>query len=325
MSDAALAIATHDLRKEYGGGRVAVESASLTVEAGEVFGFLGANGAGKTTFVKMLLGLVRPTSGAATLFGRSVWDPVARRPVGYQPEQFRFPEWMTGAEALAFHARLSGMSGGAGGAAISRSLERVGLGDRGGDRIGVYSKGMQQRLALAQALVARPRLVVLDEPTSALDPIGRRDVREVIASLRDEGTAVFLNSHLLTEVELICDRVAILHQGRVMREGRLADLLQAATELHLTVDVVTEQLLDAIRPFARSIRPNGRSIDIELASPDAVPAVARAAQAAGAELWELRPRQTTLEDVFIGVVRPPELSMLPDATTNDENRWSSER
>lgn len=325
MPDASPAIETCELRKEYDGGRVAVESASLTVAPGEVFGFLGANGAGKTTFVKMLLGLVRPTRGSAALFGRSTRHPAARVAVGYQPEQFRFPEWMTGAEVLAFHARLSGMGTGGRPNAVSNALERVGLGGRGRDRVSTYSKGMQQRLALAQALVARPHLVILDEPTSALDPIGRRDVREVIASLRDDGITVFLNSHLLSEVELICDRVAILHQGSVVREGRLSELLQATTELHLTVDVVTEPLLAALRPFARSIRANGRSLDIELASPDAVPAIARATQAAGAELWELRPRQTTLEDVFIGVVRPPESSMLPDATTNDENRWSSEQ
>ncbi len=319
------AIATRDLRKEYGGGRVAVDSASLTVEQGEVFGFLGANGAGKTTFVKMLLGLVRPTSGAAEMFGRPVQDPASRRTVGYQPEQFRFPDWMTGAEVLAFHARLAGMRASSISALAADVLGRVGLGDRGADRIGTYSKGMQQRLALAQALVARPRLVILDEPTSALDPVGRRDVREVIASLRDEGLTVFLNSHLLSEVELVCDRVAILNDGRIVREGRLSDLLETPTELHVTVDAVTDRLLAAIRPFARAIHPNGRSLDIELVSPESVPDVARAAQSAGAELWELRPRQTTLEDVFIGVVRPPESSMLPTGTTNDESRWSSER
>ena len=306
MPDIPPAIATRHLRKEYAGGRVAVDSASLAVEPGEVFGFLGANGAGKTTFVKMLLGLVRPTNGSATLFGRSVRDPGARRAIGYQPEQFRFPEWMTGSEVLAFHARLARVPSGAIPVAASRALQRVGLGGRGGDRIATYSKGMQQRLALAQALVARPRLVILDEPTSALDPVGRRDVREVISSLRDEGITVFLNSHLLSEVELVCDRVAILHEGRLVREGRLADLLQASTELHMRVDAVTDQLLDAVRPFSRAIHRNGRSLELELSSPEAVPAVARAAQAAGAELWELRPRQTTLEDVFVGVVRPQE-------------------
>jgi ABC-2 type transport system ATP-binding protein len=305
LPDTSPAIATHELRKAYS-GRLAVENASLTVQPGEVFGFLGANGAGKTTFVKMLLGLITPTSGRAEIFGRSVRSPDARRHVGYQPEQFRFPEWMTGAEVLAFHARLGGVLASAQQRAALRALERVGLGGRGDDRIRTYSKGMQQRLALAQALVAQPRLVILDEPTSALDPVGRREVREVLRSLRAEGVAVFLNSHLLSEVELICDRVAILHQGRIVREGHLDELLAAPTELHLTVDVVTERLLDAVRPFTTAIRSNGRSLDVDLASPDAVPAVARAAQAAGAELWELRTRQATLEDVFIGVVRAQE-------------------
>jgi ABC-2 type transport system ATP-binding protein len=298
-------IESNGLRKEYGGGRTAVAGASLRVDQGEVFGFLGANGAGKTTFVKMLLGLVRPTSGAAQLFGSPISEPRARALVGYQPEQFRFPEWMTGSEVLHFHGRLTRVSASDLSAVIPRVLDRVGLGGRGGDRVGTYSKGMQQRLALAQALVGRPRLVLLDEPTSALDPVGRRDVREIIHELRDEGVAVFLNSHLLSEVELTCDRVAILHEGRIVREGRLADLLRATTEVHVTVDAVTPRLLDGVRPLVRSIRANGRSLDMELATPDAVPAIARAVHEAGAEIWELTPRQESLEDVFIGVVRPP--------------------
>jgi len=286
-----------------------VANVSFRVGSGEVFGFLGANGSGKSTFVKMLLGLVGAMAGSATLFGRPVREPATRRAVGYQPEQFRFPEWMTGAEVLAFHARLAGMPGREISGAAARALARVGLGGRGEDRIGTYSKGMQQRLALAQALVASPRLAILDEPTSALDPVGRRDVREVISSLRDEGVTVFLNSHLLSEVELVCDRVAILHEGRLVREGRLAELLETPTEVHLTVDAVTDALVEAIRPFSRAIRRNGRSLDVELSDPNAIPRLARAAHDAGAELWELRPRQTTLEDVFVGVVRPGELAL----------------
>jgi len=299
-------IESHDLRKEYGRGRTALAGASLRVEQGEVFGFLGANGAGKTTFVKMLLGLVRPTSGTARLFGRPIHEPAARALVGYQPELFRFPEWMTGEEVLRLHGQLAHVAATDVAAAAPGALERVGLGGRGRDRVGTYSKGMQQRLALAQALVAHPRLVILDEPTSALDPVGRREVREIIRDLRGEGVAVFLNSHLLSEVELTCDRVAILHEGRVVREGQLDELLRATTELHVTVDAVTPAVLEAVRLLALNIRADGRSLDLELESLEAVPAVARAVQAAGADLLELTPKQNTLEDVFIGIVRPPQ-------------------
>lgn len=302
---APLAVEARALRKEYG-RRVALQGASLRVRAGEVFGFLGANGAGKTTFVKMLLGLVRPTSGEAHLFGRSIRDHRARRVVGYQPEQFRFPEWMTAEEVLAFHGRLAGVPREEVRTAVPSLLERVGLGGRGRDRVGSYSKGMQQRLALAQALMGRPALVILDEPTSALDPVGRRDVRELIQSLKQEGVATFLNSHLLSEVELVCDRVAILHEGVVIREGRLADLLETNTHLHVRVDALTPQVEEAVRPFARDIRAHDRSIEIDLLHPSGIPAVARALHEAGAEIWELRPERITLEEVFIGVVRPSE-------------------
>lgn len=304
MTSDAAAIDTRDLRKEYGAGRVAVKGLTLRVEPGEVFGFLGANGAGKTTALKMLLGLVRPTSGWATIFGVPITHPASRRVVGYQPEQFRFPEWMSGAEVLGLHGRLAGMSGADLHGAVPAALQRVGLAGRGGDRVRTYSKGMQQRLALAQAMVARPRLVLLDEPTSALDPVGRIEVRDVIHSLAREGVTVFLNSHLLSEVEMVCDRVAILHQGEIVRSGRLQELLQVTTRLHVTVDRVTPGLVEQLQPFSKTLQPNGRSIDLELIDPSQVPAIARAVHAAGAELWELRPHQASLEDVFIGIVRP---------------------
>ncbi|MPZ15497.1 MAG: ATP-binding cassette domain-containing protein [Chloroflexi bacterium] len=300
-----VAIETVDLCKQYG-RRLAVDRVSLQVESGEVFGFLGANGAGKTTFVKMLLGLVHPTSGVAHLLGRPIQDPRSRLPVGYQPEQFRLPEWMTGTETLELYGQLSGASRQDLRVEIPRALERVGLGGRGNEGVRAYSKGMQQRLALAQALIARPKLVLLDEPTSALDPVGRRDIRDLIRALRDERVTVFLNSHLLAEVELVCDRVAILHEGSVVREGRLQDLLKTSTQLRVVVDAVTPAVVEAVRPFAHAVVPNGRSLDIELLSPDHVPAVTRALHDAGAQIWEVRPQQMSLEDVFIGIVRPRE-------------------
>jgi ABC-2 type transport system ATP-binding protein len=192
------------LRKRYK-RQVAVDDVSLTVARGEVLGLLGPNGAGKTTVIKMLLGLVRPDAGEVLLLGRPARDPKSRVRVGYLPELFRYQPWLTAAEVLALHVRLSG-------AAIPAPdqrdcLDLVGLADRAGDRVGGFSKGMQQRLGLAVALVARPELVVLDEPTSALDPIGRADVRDIVHSLKERGVAVLLNSHLIGEVERVCDRV----------------------------------------------------------------------------------------------------------------------
>jgi ABC-2 type transport system ATP-binding protein len=219
-----------NLRKTYG-RKVALEDLSLSIQPGEVFGFLGPNGAGKTTTVKVLLGLVRPTSGQARIFGIPATHPDARREVGYLPENFRFQDWLTGQELLELHADLADMSSDERKRRIPEVLRLVGLADRGNDRIKSYSKGMLQRIGLAQAILHDPRLVLLDEPTSALDPIGRREVRDLIRGLANRGMTVFLNSHLLSEVEMVCDRVAIIDRGRVVRSGRLSDMVSANQSL----------------------------------------------------------------------------------------------
>ncbi|BCB91079.1 ABC transporter ATP-binding protein [Phytohabitans suffuscus] len=203
--------------------RTAVEGVSFTVERGEVMGLLGPNGAGKTSVIKMLLGLVRADAGEVLLLGRPARDPYARARVGYLPELFRYQPWLTADEVLTLHVRLAGAAVPA--ADRRESLALVGLADRAGDRVGGFSKGMQQRLGLAVALVARPELVVLDEPTSALDPLGRADVRDLLLSLKARGVAVLLNSHLIGEVERVCDRVVILDKGRVAASGTLPELL----------------------------------------------------------------------------------------------------
>jgi ABC-2 type transport system ATP-binding protein len=222
------------LRKRYG-RQTAVGDVSFTVDRGEVVGLLGPNGAGKTSVIKMLLGLVRPDAGEVLLLGRPARDPASRTRVGYLPELFRYQPWLTAAEVLSLHVRLSGISVPA--EERRDHLAAVGLADRAGDRVGGFSKGMQQRLGLAVALVARPDLVVLDEPTSALDPIGRADVRDLLLSLRSRGVAVLLNSHLIGEVERVCDRVVILDRGQVAASGTLAELL-GRRELRLRLDGV---------------------------------------------------------------------------------------
>jgi ABC-2 type transport system ATP-binding protein len=216
-------IETHELRKEFG-KIVALAGLTMTVPRGEVFGFLGPNGAGKTTAVKLLLGLSRPTTGEGRVLGAPLGDVAARKRIGYLPELFRYQGWMTAREVLALHCELARLPRAEWFPEIQAAVELVGLADRADGRTETFSKGMQQRLGIAVALLGRPDLVVLDEPTSALDPVGRQDVRRIIGSLRDRGTTVFLNSHLLTEVERVCDRVAIVDHGRVVSELRMSEL-----------------------------------------------------------------------------------------------------
>ena len=298
---AAPAVEAIGLRKEYG-DKVAVENLTLTVERGEVFGFLGPNGAGKTTAMKMLLGLVRPTAGDARLLGRPLTDLEARAQVGFLPEQFRFHEWMRADEFLDFHGRLAGMPAAARRARIPEVLALVGLGARGRDRLRAFSKGMLQRIGLAQAIIHDPALVFLDEPTSALDPIGRREVRDIVHHLRDRGTTVFLNSHLLSEVEQVCDRVVILDHGRVVRAGPLADLLRQELELEIEAEPLTPELLDALGAVCGTLHREGRLLAATVADREHIPGVATLITGSGARLYRLASRTLSLEELFVETV-----------------------
>ncbi|MBV9578007.1 MAG: ABC transporter ATP-binding protein [Chloroflexi bacterium] len=297
------AIEAVGLRKEYG-SRLALYGLDLTVQPGEVFGFLGPNGAGKTTTVKILLGLVSPTSGTARLFGKPVADVAARQRVGYLPENFRFHDWLTGEQLLDFHARLAGLSGKERRERIPEVLDRVGLGGRGGDRLRSYSKGMTQRIGLAQAIMHAPDLVVLDEPTSALDPVGRREVRDLIHSLRNQGMTVFLNSHLLSEVEMVCDRVAIVDRGRVVGSGRLEDLLGGLPELRVTVDRVDAPLLELVAAFGQIVDVGQDTLVLSVADVSVAARLSEAVVQAGYRLYALVPSHASLEDVFLSLVEP---------------------
>ncbi|MFN8596209.1 MAG: ABC transporter ATP-binding protein [Anaerolineae bacterium] len=212
----AYTIETAHLRKEYN-RKVAVADLNLQVGQGEVFGFLGPNGAGKTTSIKMLLSLVAPTKGEAQLLGKPIGDPASRSRVGFLPEHFRFHDWLTGEEFLHLHGQLYGMNDTDRQQRVPMLLKRVGLDEHANKRLRGYSKGMLQRVGLAMALLNRPAIVFLDEPTSGLDPVGRILVRDIIREVRDEGTTVFLNSHLLSEVEVTCDRVVFIKHGTVIK------------------------------------------------------------------------------------------------------------
>jgi ABC-2 type transport system ATP-binding protein len=281
---------------------VAVHGLDLVVQSGEVFGFLGPNGAGKTTTVKILLGLVAPTSGEARLFGQPAGNAEARRRVGYLPENFRFHDWLTGTQMLDFHARLAGLSARERATRIPRVLTTVGLGGRGAERIRGYSKGMTQRIGLAQAIIHEPDLVLLDEPTSALDPVGRREVRDLIRSLRARGMTVFLNSHLLSEVEMVCDRVAIVDGGRVVRSGTLEELLGGLPELRVTVDRIDAPLLEIMAAHGRVLHVEDASVVLGVDEVEVAARLSAALVHAGYCLYAMVPSHQSLEDLFLSLV-----------------------
>jgi len=246
---------------------------------------------------------VRPTSGQARLFGQPAGDSEARRRIGYLPENFRFHDWLTGSALLEFHARLAGVSPAVCRTRIPEVLDQVGLGGRGNDRIRGYSKGMTQRIGLAQAIIHEPDLVLLDEPTSALDPVGRREVRDLIRSLRDRGMTVFLNSHLLSEVEMVCDRVAIVDGGRVVRSGRLSDLIGGVLELRVTVDRIDPRLLELLAAHGTVTRVEECTATLGVSDLEAAPVVADALVRAGYRLYGLVPSHQSLEDLFLSLVQ----------------------
>jgi ABC-2 type transport system ATP-binding protein len=296
----ALAIETHALRKWYGSKR-AVADLSLSVGRGEVFGFLGPNGAGKTTSLKMLLGLVEPTSGDGRVLGAPIGDRVARAKIGFLPEHFRFQDWLTGREMLRFHGRLFGLAGAALGARVDELLARVDLVDAADRALRGYSKGMAQRLGLAAALLPRPELVFLDEPTSGLDPLGRLMVRDVIREQRERGVTVFLNSHLLGEVEATCDRVAFVKQGRIVHERRLADA-DAGLEVRMEAGPLDDTALAELARFGAGVRRDGAAVRLRVADAAALPELSRWAVARGAPLSHLSAVHDTLESVFLQVM-----------------------
>jgi ABC-2 type transport system ATP-binding protein len=296
-------VETRGLSKRFG-DKLAVADLSLSVRRGEVFGFLGPNGAGKTTSLKMLLGLIAPSGGSASVLGAPLGDRATRARIGFLPEHFRFQEWMSGREMLRFHGRLYGLRGIELEARIEELLERVDLLDAASRPLSTYSKGMLQRVGLAQALLPRPELVFLDEPTSGLDPLGRRLVRELIASLRSQGTTVFLNSHLLGEVEATCDRVAFVKQGRVVHERSLLDR-PAGIEVELRVAPVPapgSRLLAGLAAAGHDLALTNGSVRLTVRDEDELPGIARLVVQEGARLYGLSARRASLEELFVQVM-----------------------
>ena len=296
------AIRTHELAKRYG-SITALAGLTMTIPRGDIFGFLGPNGAGKTTAVKLLLGLTPPTSGHAEILGAAIGDRAALRRVGYLPELFRYQSWLTAREVLALHCELAGIDRAAWQREIEDALAIVALADRGSGRIGTYSKGMQQRLGLGVALLGAPDLVVLDEPTSALDPVGRHDVREIIRGLGERGTTVFLNSHLLTEVEQVCHRVAIVDRGRVVAEGTLDELLGGDT-VRIRVTDLDRAAKTGLSRFGQ-LDDEGDWLVIRGIDTDRVPELVADIVRLGGRVHAVEPRHESLEDRFLRLLGQP--------------------
>ena len=293
------AISTKDLSKRYGNIE-ALSGLTMTIPRGAVFGFLGPNGAGKTTAVKLLLGLASPTSGSAEVLGQPIGSRQSRRRVGYLPELFRYQSWLTAREVLQLHCELAGIDRAAWSREIEDALAVVGLTERGSTRAGTFSKGMQQRLGLGVALLGDPELVLLDEPTSALDPVGRHDVREIIRALKERGMTVFLNSHLLSEVEQVCDRVIIIDHGKVVADGTLDELLRADTVRIRATDLPRDAHLTLARFGA--IAHEGEWLTVRGVDAERIPELVAEIVRLGGRVYAVEPKHESLEDRFLSLL-----------------------
>ncbi len=305
QSDAILSV--RGLRKTYSRGLIrrqthqALAGVDLEVGRGSVFGLLGPNGAGKTTFIKVLLGLLATWEGRAEVFGLSPKDPASRKRIGYLPEAHRMPDYLTGWQVMILFGMMSGKSRSEVEARAPGLLQRLGIWEDAHRKVRGYSKGMQQRLGLAKAMIHEPELLFLDEPTDGIDPRGRRTIRNLIEELRDEGVTVFLNSHLLQEVELVCDRVVIMHQGAILKQGSISELIGEESRVRFQLDGADEQALAAARPHGahHESRPGGFSAVMNDEETNAAIDALRARQV---RIREVVRERKTLEDVFIDLI-----------------------
>jgi ABC-2 type transport system ATP-binding protein len=286
----------------------ALDNVTLTVPRGSIYGLLGPNGAGKTTLIKILLGIVSRTAGHATVLGHPAGSMAARCQIGYLPENHRLPRHLSANTALEYYGSLSGMSLSQIRAARPLLLEQVGLRGRERERVSGYSKGMLQRLGLAQAMLHRPQLIVLDEPTDGVDPVGRREIRDVLRQLAAAGHTIFLNSHLLQEIELICDQVAILSKGRLLRTGSVQELTKAIKDAPLQLQLfgersIIEQILTAWPGSTlREAAPGAVEIEVSIATQTDADRLIDTLRARGVSIFRMARRERTLEEVFMTIV-----------------------
>jgi ABC-2 type transport system ATP-binding protein len=280
----------------------ALDSVSLSVASGEVFGLLGPNGAGKTTLVKLLLGICRPDAGSARVLDRPAGDVPTRARIGYLPEGHRYPLHLTGSGVVRWFARLSGVPSPEIEPRVRRLLERVGMERWASVRLRKYSKGMVQRLGLAVALVHSPDLLFLDEPTDGVDPVGRREIRNILLEERQRGATIFINSHLLSEIERTCDRVAILSHGRVLRTGSIAELTERGQAYRISAGAVPSPVLESIRPHVASLESSDGWIRVRVRGLEELNQALDRLRASGCLLREVTPEKETLEESFIRIL-----------------------
>ncbi len=294
-------IETNHLSKHFN-GNIAVADLSLQVERGEVFGFLGPNGAGKTTSMKILLGLITPTSGDGNVLGAPLGDHEVRKRIGFLPEHFRFHEWLTAEEFLSLHADLYHMEKDHTTRRIQELLELVELKAHAHRKLRTFSKGMLQRIGLAQALLSDPEVVFLDEPTSGLDPMGRRLVRDITRDLRTKGTTVFLNSHFLSEVEVTCDRVAFIKEGLIVRTGSLDSLMNGELRVAIRARNLTPESRQGLTRWCRNLQIEGEQLTFQLDSEDQLPSITRYLVEQGVDVYTVQPMIVALEDLFLEII-----------------------
>jgi ABC-2 type transport system ATP-binding protein len=296
-----MVIETENLTKYYD-DKIGCKDISISVGEGEIFGFLGPNGAGKSTFIKMLVGLLFPTSGRALVLGKPVGDVEARKKIGYLPENFKYQDWMTGKDLLSFHTSLYKLDKKNATSKIEEVLEIVKLKGHERYRVGTYSKGMQQRIGLACALLSDPDLLFLDEPTSALDPVGRKEVRDIMNRLKSSGKTVLLNSHLLSEVEAVCDTAAIIKKGSIIKYGKMDDILESKLILEIHGSDLNSEILNKLRGFDSSLTYSNNRVSMEIKDRADIHHIASIIINGGGKLFELSPKRVSLENVFLNLI-----------------------
>jgi ABC-2 type transport system ATP-binding protein len=295
------AVRTQNLRKVFG-GKVAVRDLTLAVPRGEIFGFLGPNGAGKSTSIKMLLGLAKPTGGEAFVLGAPSGDVEVRRRIGFLPENFRFYEWLTPAELLRLHGRLCGVSDSKLSERVPALIELVGLTPHIDKRLQNFSKGMLQRIGLAQALIHEPEIIFLDEPTSGLDPLGRRTVRDIIRAQRDRGATVFLNSHLLSEIEITCDQVVFIREGEVVTSRDMRTQQEEAVRLEVRARKLSPECVRGLTRWSDSVDVDEERLTMTAQSRESLPEILKYLVGTGAEVYQFTPQRLSLEELFMGIM-----------------------
>lgn len=299
-----IALETENLTKHFNRGKItALEDVTLSVDEGLIFGLLGPNGAGKTTLIKIVLGILFPTSGSASLLERPINDIKAKERVGYLPENHRYPDFLKGGEVLDYFAQLSAVGQDRRSRNKSELLKLVDLEKWENTKIRKYSKGMQQRLGLAQAMMNEPDILFLDEPTDGVDPIGRKDIRDILLHFKEEGKTIFLNSHLLSEVEMICDEVAILDKGRLIRRGTVEELTSETKNFRIDTSKMSKDIAEELKPLTLNFEEKNGYIQIAVSSHKKLNAVIDHLRKNSVDIKSVIPHKQSLEESFIEIVK----------------------